>query len=118
MAIKKSLDYGFDYLLYPVTLLWLGYLWGGILMTAASVVLNLATIRAYDWSRRHWLLIETIKQLRDEPEGLAAHPLVNWIVRKAIFRLLHPFMDRRSDRRDALSSPWNAPFTGWTAAPG
>ena len=82
VAIKKSLDYGFDYLLYPLALLWLGYLWGGVSMTAASVILNLATIRAYDWSRRDWLLIETVKQVRDDPEGLAARPLVNWIVRK------------------------------------
>lgn len=82
VAIKKSLDYGFDYVAYPVALLWLGYGWGGALMTAASVVLNLATIRAYDWSRRDWLLIETAKQLREKPQGLAARPFVNWIVRK------------------------------------
>lgn len=82
VAIKKSLDYGFDYLLYPIALLWLGYLWGGVLMTAASVVLNLATIRAYDWSRRDWLLIETVKQLRDKPDGTSARPFVNWIARK------------------------------------
>ena len=82
VAIKKSLDYGFDYLLYPLALLSLGYLWGGVIMTAASVVLNLATIRAYDWSKRDWLLIETIKQLRDKPSGQAARPFVHWIVQK------------------------------------
>lgn len=82
MAIKKSLDYGFDYALYPIALLWLGYAWGGALMTAASVVLNLATIRVYDWSRRDWLLLETIKELKDKPELSASRPVVAWIIRK------------------------------------
>jgi hypothetical protein len=82
VAIKKSLDYGFDYLLYPFALIWLGYFWGGAAMTAASVIINLAVIRAYDWSKRDWLLLETIKEFKDRPDGLVGRPLVGWIVRR------------------------------------
>lgn len=82
MAIKKSLDYGFDYLLYPLALWWFGYVWGGIIMTAASVVLNLTVIRAYDWSRRDWLMLETVKLARDDADFLSKRPFVAWIARK------------------------------------
>ena len=64
LLIKKSSDYAFDYLLYPAALIALGYLWGGIVMTIASVFLNLLVIRAYDWAKRDFLLLETLKQLR------------------------------------------------------
>ena len=64
LLIKKASDYAFDYLLYPAALIMVGYLWGGIAMTLASVVLNLLVIRAYDWAKRDFLLLETLKQLR------------------------------------------------------
>lgn len=64
LLIKKSLDYAFDYLLYPAALIFLGYLWGGIAMTIASVPLNLLVIRAYDGAKRDFLLLETLKHLR------------------------------------------------------
>ena len=64
LLIKKAMDYAFDYLLYPAALIMLGYLWGGIVMTIASVFLNLLVIRAYDWAKRDFLLLETLKQLR------------------------------------------------------
>ena len=44
--------------------------------------LNLGVIRAYDWSRRDWLMLETIKQARDGPNFLANRPSVEWIIRR------------------------------------
>ena len=82
VAIKKSLDYVFDYLLYPAALLGLGYLWGGLLMTAASVINNLAVIRAYDWSRQDWLLLETIKELKSRGGDLKTIPVLRRIIVK------------------------------------
>ena len=64
LLIKKATDYAFDYLLYPAALIVLGYLWGWIAMTIASVFLNLLVIRVYDWAKRDFLLLETLKQLR------------------------------------------------------
>lgn len=80
VAIKKTLDYGFDYGLYPLALLWLGYLWGGVVMTAASVVLNLAVIRAYDWSKKDWLLLETLKELKDRARGSGPRGVVSRVL--------------------------------------
>lgn len=66
VASKKVLDYGFDYVLYPATLLYLGYWWGGVAMTLASVVLNIGLIRFYDWTQRDLLMIERLKDLRSK----------------------------------------------------
>ena len=64
LLIKKGSDSAFDYLLYPAALIFLGYLWGAIVMTIASVFLNLLVIRAYDWAKRDFLLLETLKHMR------------------------------------------------------
>ena len=82
VAIKKSVDYGFDYVLYPVALLYFGYFWGGVVMTIASVFLNLAVIRAYDWSKRDWLMLETLKELKQKSEGQGVGGFVGWVLRK------------------------------------
>ena len=82
VAIKKSLDYAFDYLLYPVVLIYLGYAWGGVVMTIASVFLNLAVIRACDGSKRDWLLLETLKGLKQQSEEEGVGGFVGWVLRK------------------------------------
>lgn len=64
IALKKVLDYGFDYVLYPSVLLYLGYGWGGLAMTIASIVVNLLFIRLYDWGQRDILLLERLKEIR------------------------------------------------------
>ena len=82
VAIKKSLDYGFDYVLYPIALIYFGYFWGGVVMTIASVFLNLAVIRAYDWSKRDWLMLESLKELKHRTEGQGVGGFVGWVLRK------------------------------------
>jgi hypothetical protein len=82
VAIKKTLDYGFDYGLYPVALIYFGYLWGGVIMTIASVFLNLAVIRAYDWSQRDWLMLETLKELKHKSQDEGVGGFVGWVLRK------------------------------------
>jgi hypothetical protein len=81
VAIKKGLDYGFDYGLYPFALVWFGYFWGGVLMTVGSVVLNLAVIQTYDWSKKDWLFLETLKGLRECSEASDKGRLVTRILR-------------------------------------
>lgn len=82
VAIKKGLDYAFDYGLYPIALIYFGYFWGGIIMTIASVFLNLAVIRAYDWTKRDWLLLETLKELKHKEQDAGAGGVVAWLLRK------------------------------------
>ncbi len=67
--MKGAINYPFDYLLYPSTILWLGSIIGGILMIGLSVIINILLIRAYDWSKVDWFLIEKIKSLDEKSEG-------------------------------------------------
>ena len=77
MAMKKGLEIAFDYALYPAVLIWLGYIWGGITMTALAVVLNLLIIRAYDWAKVDWLFIEKLKYIRED-DSLELPWLLRW----------------------------------------
>lgn len=51
-------------------------------MTIASVFLNLAVIRSYDWTRRDWLLLETLKELRHKERDSGAGGTVAWLLRR------------------------------------
>ena len=75
-SIKKLLDYGFDYGLYPIALLSFGTFAGGVLMTIASIGLNIAVIRAYDWAKKDFLLLETFKEMKQQDaKGLVARQI-------------------------------------------
>ena len=59
------LVYSFDYALYPFVIWKLGLLHGGVVMALVSLIACLLILWFYDWSKRDWLGIESIKQLRD-----------------------------------------------------
>ena len=62
---NKAIDWGFDYALYPVVIWYFGIVFGAVVMTIASCLACLATLKFYDWSRQDWLGIETLKELPD-----------------------------------------------------
>lgn len=82
LLIKKALDYPFDYLLYPAALIVLGYARGVVAMTCLSVVFNLTVIRAYDWARRDFMMLESIKQLRESSSAHRGKRLLAAMLRK------------------------------------
>ena len=57
--------YAFDYILYPFVIWKLGLFLGSGVMALLSLVACLLTLWFYDWSKRDWLGIEAVKQLRD-----------------------------------------------------
>jgi hypothetical protein len=69
LLLKKSLDYTFDYAVYPAALLILGYGWGSFAMVCVSALGNLLLIRAYDWSQQDFLLIESLKAIKESSDG-------------------------------------------------
>jgi hypothetical protein len=69
LLLKKGLDYVFDYAVYPAALLLFGYAWGSVAMICVSAVGNLLLIRAYDWSQRDFLLIESLKAIKEGSDG-------------------------------------------------
>ena len=54
----------FDYMLYPSVIYYFGILTGGTIMTVLSFLICLLMLRLYDWSKRDWLGIETIKEMK------------------------------------------------------
>jgi hypothetical protein len=70
-AILRAINYPFDYILYPIILLSLGSVTGGLLMFLLSLIFNVVIIQLYDWSKVDWLLLEKIKQMqqRDDSDG-------------------------------------------------
>ena len=60
----KLLSYPFDYLLYPLVIYKLGIINGGLVMTLLAGAANILCLKFYDWSKRDWLGIETIKGMK------------------------------------------------------
>ena len=83
LAAMKLLNFSFDYLLYPFTIYQFGVLRGGLLMMVLSFVACLLLFRFYDWSRRDWLGIETIKTLKTYEGNRWIRRMTSWILRKS-----------------------------------
>lgn len=64
LLTNKAIDSIFNYLIYPVVIFKFGILKGGIVMTFFSFLACIGTMKFYDWSKRDWLGIETIKDLK------------------------------------------------------
>lgn len=86
MAIGHSgnvlISIGFDYFIYGFTIAALGPVRGGALMIIASFLLDLALIRAYDWSKTDWLGIEMLKNIRENPVETRVERVLQWFLRK------------------------------------
>jgi hypothetical protein len=78
LAMKKSMEWVFDYALYPFALTYLGYLWGSIVMIALAITMNYYTIRAYDWAKTDWFFIEGLKKIRDG-EDMKLNGILKWL---------------------------------------
>ncbi len=64
ITINQILTILFDYMLYPSVIYYFGVLTGGAIMTALSFLICLLMLKLYDWSKRDWLGIETIKEIK------------------------------------------------------
>jgi hypothetical protein len=102
---------GFDYVLYPWVIWKLGPLHGAAVMTLASFLICWATLLFYDWAKKDWLGIETLKELRDNAGNSrndARAPMGGGQGRgRAVGR---PLDLDRSLRCRRLLSPWGAPI--------
>lgn len=78
VAVRWVVNHWFDYLLYPIVLAWLGTLYGGIALILLAGVINIGLIRAYDWSKTDWFLIEKIKSLIEQNEQGSVEGMSRW----------------------------------------
>ena len=72
----------FDYLLYPYVVHRAGILVGGLVMTSLSAVACLALLKFYDRTKKDWLGIETVRDLRNYRGGRAFGRLSSWLLSK------------------------------------
>jgi hypothetical protein len=79
---KLVFDWPFNYLLYPWVIYTLGVFHGGLVMTALSLLICLLTIRFYDWSKRDWLGLELVKDLKGYEGSNAVGRVASWFLRR------------------------------------
>lgn len=61
--VFHSVDYSFDYVLYPFVIYKYGPLYGGITMTILASIFCLTIAYIYDFLEKDWLGVETVKEL-------------------------------------------------------
>jgi hypothetical protein len=89
LSLRWASNHSFDYVLYPVVLLWLGNNLGGVVLTVLATILNVLVIKAYDWSKVDWFWIEKIKHAGELKghEGWKAH-FFNFVQKNKILTFL------------------------------
>ena len=73
----------YDYVVVSFFLIYLGLLKGTIVVIILSMLVDLATMKFYDWLKKDWLALETIKDL-DKKEGIVGR-LFSFVRGKGIF---------------------------------
>jgi hypothetical protein len=83
ISIKSLVSYSFDYFLYPFVIYKLGILTGGAIMMFLSLLACVILIKFYDWSKRDWLGIETIKGVKEYHGESSLGRLTAWLLRRS-----------------------------------
>jgi hypothetical protein len=83
ISAKNLISYSFDYLLYPFVVYRLGIIKGGTVMMVLSLLACVILLRFYDWTKRDWLGIETIKGMKDYQGESRLGRLTAWILRQS-----------------------------------
>jgi hypothetical protein len=82
-TVNQTVNYLFDYGLYPLMIFWLGLGWGFVVMAGLSFLACWLQMRFYDWSKRDWLGIEAVKSLKDYAGASRTRRLLAWILRRS-----------------------------------
>lgn len=73
----------FDYVLYPFVIWKTGILKGSLIMTVMSFLICWVTLVLYDWARKDWLGIETIKMVKHYDGESLIGKITSWILKKS-----------------------------------
>ncbi len=83
LSAAWAVGVGFDFVLYTYIIYTYGILFGGLIMIVLSFIFDYATMRFYDWSRKDWLGIETLKELKESsPESMIGR-IIAWVMKKS-----------------------------------
>lgn len=83
LTANKFIVWGFDFFLYPFVIYHFGILKGGVVMTFLSFVVCILTMKFYDWSKRDWLGIEAIKDLKGYEGEKKIGRFTSWFLKKS-----------------------------------
>jgi hypothetical protein len=61
---SQAINWAFDFILYPYVLWRFGLVYGCLIMTTLSALACYLLLLFYDWSKKDWLGIEAIKELK------------------------------------------------------
>ncbi len=88
LVLRNAINYPFDYVVYPIVLAWLGSVIGGIVLLFLGLFINILIIRAYDWSKTDWFLIEKLKSVQDSDEKTLFVRLLQFFRRSKVLTFL------------------------------
>lgn len=73
----------YDYVVVSFLLIYLGLVKGIIVVVILSMAIDLATLKFYDWLKKDWLALETLKDLEHRKNFLGK--LLNFVHNKSTF---------------------------------
>ena len=82
-TINKIWDWAFDFGLYPLVIYIFGLVWGFVVMAVLSFIICWLLMKFYDWSKRDWLGIEAIKELKQYNGPSRTGKWLGWVLRKS-----------------------------------
>lgn len=82
-TVNWTIDFFFNFVLYPFVIWKLGVLGGGIVMIFLSFLICYAIIIFYDWAKKDWLGIETIKEVKEYNGKSLIGKFTSWIMKKS-----------------------------------
>ena len=83
LTATNFIGYAFDYLLYPFVIYQFGILTGGTIMAAASFTACITGMKFYDWSKRDWIGIEAIKEIKTYKGTRRIGHVTSWVLTKS-----------------------------------
>ncbi len=81
-------SYLFDYFLYPLVIWKMGIIKGGVIMMMLSGLICYAFLLFYDRTKKDWLGIETLKEIKDSEGNSRIGKFIRKLVRKSDNALL------------------------------
>lgn len=85
LGFWASLSWVFDNIAYPLMIAWLGFIRGGLVMTALSVLIEFLFLLVYEKQQTDWMGMDFVRDMRDKG-GL-------WIERSEKLRHRNRFVD-------------------------
>lgn len=73
----------YDYLVVSFLLIYFGFLKGIVIVVILSMAIDLATLKFYDWLKKDWLALETLKEMEHKKNFFGR--LLNFVHNKSVF---------------------------------